>query len=165
MMRPVCSEAESNLTLRGASARLLRMMFVKLVRCGIAFALLIFVAAAPVRADVYAYTDEHGVAPLRRAARCTLSIIDLSVFHYTVRAELVEALLPFDKLRANGLGLSRIMERSIVLTEPKPVPAPSIAPSVEPALVQAVIQPGIALSATCVAHVTGASPKTPSKSD
>ena len=69
MMRPVRSEAESNLTLRGASARLLRMMFVKLVRCGIAFALLIFVAAAPVRADVYAYTDEHGVLHLSDAPR------------------------------------------------------------------------------------------------
>ena len=33
-------------------------------------------------------------------------IIDLSLFHYTVRAELVEARLPFDKLRANGVGLS-----------------------------------------------------------
>ena len=44
---------------------------------------------------------------------CGVQIIDLSVFHYTVRAELVEALLPFDKLRANGLSLSRIMERSI----------------------------------------------------
>lgn len=88
---------------------------------------MIFVAAAPVRADVYAYTDEHGVLHLSDAPRDAR-------YH-------------------------------LVLTEPKPVPAPSIAPPVEPALVQAVIQPGIALSATYIAHVTVASPKTPSKSD
>jgi hypothetical protein len=41
-------------------------------------------------------------------------MIDLSKIHYTVRAELVEALLPFDKLRANGFGLSRIMKKSRV---------------------------------------------------
>ena len=38
--------------------------------------------------------------------RRTMAIIDLSIFHYTVRAELVEALLPFDKLRANGFSTS-----------------------------------------------------------
>ena len=53
------------------------------------------------------------VAPLSKDSVDLWFLIDLSVFHYTVRAELVEALLPFDKLRANGLGLSRIMERSI----------------------------------------------------
>ncbi len=39
--------------------------------------------------------------------------IESFIFHDTVRPELVEALQPFDKLRANGNVLSRIMERSI----------------------------------------------------
>jgi lipoprotein NlpD len=49
-----------------------------------------------------------------KATSWTDGIIDLFKIHYTVRAEPVEALLPFDKLRANGIGLPRIMKSSII---------------------------------------------------
>ena len=39
--------------------------------------------------------------------------VDYSKLHPTVRAEPVEARLPFDKLRANGIGLSPIMKSLI----------------------------------------------------